>query len=342
MIKYKKILPTTALFLLSISNLCANTNSFDNDINSGLVVVEATDEELKKIDINRNVVKEGELLDSQKPKKQIESIVETDYTDAILLNFIVESNKNKSNSPLNAKEVVYVSKYDKKADENNETSKKETSKQDGEENKSLVAEATEKGYKYITADCQVEKNLDVTNETILETFCHNKSLGYFKLVTLLTPKVEGKIAGLFGEPKHIEDFEGNQYSLSVNSKVINKYSGNTNLATWANKRKLEEWISSSSIYTANAISSSSKQYMQEVKDANSNQQLSTSPEGATTVITNNEKPDVMDTVIPTVVDLVANTIKEGVLKFQADLPYLYRIEKNTVFKLYANIKKIEE
>lgn len=335
MINKKSILLT-----MFFTNFLFSEQAFENNINSGLVVVEATDEELKKIDINRKVVKEGQLVDEQKPKEKATAMKETDYTDAILLNFIVESNKPKENTTeLGGKAIAYVSKYDKKVEE---TKPSETTKKEGVETKSLVAEAVEKGYTYVTADCQVEKNLDITNETIVETFCSSKKLGYFKLVSQLTPKVEGKIAGLFGEPKHIEDFEGNQYALSVNSKLINKYSGNTNLATWANKRKMEEWISSSSIYTASAISSGSKEYMREVKEANQKQQLAMSPEGATTVITNNEKPDVMDTVIPTAVDIISNTIKEGVLKFQADLPYLYRVEENTVFKLYANIKKIEE
>jgi len=335
----KKIL---FLGVIAVNLFSATNTSFENNIGKDLVIVEATDEDLKKVDIHRNVQKDGKLIDESKQVAPSEVMKSTDYTDAILLNFISASGNEEGSLKATGTAKTYKSKYDK-TDETATKTADATVKKDGVNNNSLVAEANQlKGYTYITADCVVEKNYDITNETIMETFCQNKTLGYFKLISSLTPKVEGKIAGLFGEPKSIEDFNGNEYALTTTSKLVNKYTGNTNLATWANKRKLEEWISSSSIYSAQRVSESSKAYMQELKESHQKQQLSASPLGATTVITNNEKPDVMDTVLPTTVDIISNTIKEGLVKFQADLPYLYRIEKNTKFKLYANIKKIEE
>lgn len=334
---------TKKIFLISLFTANILFANFENNISKDLVVVEATDEELKKVDINRNVEKGGQLIDQSKQQAPESVMKSTDYTDAILLNFISASGTGaEENLKASGTIKAYKSKYDT-TDEKTVVGNDATTKKDATTNSSLAAEANQlKGYTYITADCVVEKNYDITNETIMETFCHNKTLGYFKLISSLTPKVEGKIAGLFGEPKSIEDFNGNEYALTTTSKLVNKYTGNTNLATWANKRKLEEWISSSSIYSAQRVSEGSKAFMQELKESHQKQQLSSSPLGATTVITNNEKPDVMDTVLPTTVDIISNTIKEGLVKFQADLPYLYRVEKNTKFKLYANIKKIEE
>ena len=224
---------------------------------------------------------------------------------------------------------TYLAQYEK---EHNRTTSSDSNNSDNREFR-------------IQAICEVgiEKEISSTS-SMLETYCKSSKIGAFILLSELTITTDESIPILAATPldltSSIAGVASDAYTIVGDKNyLLNNYTKNKNIATWANTRRLEKWMAANGKSAYDVGSKTMEQYKAVLAESYKKESVETDAQGEKTRTIVGEQPELVTFLTPAAIDLGLALIKNGIDAYQKDSPNLYEIKKGTRLKLYVTIKK---
>jgi hypothetical protein len=197
------------------------------------------------------------------------------------------------------------------------------------QNELAQADSQKAGFELEMVECLVASDYKISTTARMELICRNsKTLEKSKIYASVVISKENEIT-LVATPEIKETLQGKFIPLEKESKLYHFYSGDSNIATYVDKRAIERINKEMSTTLATSGSQAAKDYVAKKTEASSEVvQTDTS----TVTATSSPEPKASDYGISVLVDVIAKGIGAGMEQLYQDLGYIYYIPANTPVK----------
>lgn len=182
---------------------------------------------------------------------------------------------------------------------------------------------------YLNGYCQLPYQVQVDKLTQFVSLKCNFDKGEGKLTIMLVPDVYSE--ALVAKPLYV--VLNNKKYFVKGGIVMNAQKTSINLASVINDRKIEKFLAQTGISSANIITKQAEAYLQ-AKQQSETQNTVIYPDGNTSnpvVVSNTQPPHIKDYIQNTGIQILSNIINNVSDSFFINLPYLFKINKNTIF-----------
>ena len=186
---------------------------------------------------------------------------------------------------------------------------------------------------YINGYCVLNHMIEISRLSAIANLNCNFNKGNGTLTTLLVPDIYSK--AVVGKPLYITfNNKPNKKYFVIGGVLMNAQQTSINLASVVNDRKIDRFLAKTGIDSANIVTQNALAYLETKLQSNTQEQVTylNTNNGITPVKTQNTKPPkVSDYLKVTALQLLSNLVKNVSDAFYQDLPYLFKINKNSMF-----------